>query len=463
MAAEPMISVPLVPLSRLSGDTKKPRRASLASSSGSGRSRNVTSKPGRLTHFSVPLLLLLMLASASTAQEAETQETTREEPASAEATADEEEEKPPRAYWDNGLWFRPRYSNFRMKIGGQAQIDTAGFASNDTVPVEFDQSIEWRRARVYTLGSFGRRWSFKFQWDFADSRSPSLTDAWLQFGFSVWGRNIRLRSGRFSTTFGLENDGSSNDFLFMEQGLTSAFVPPQETGVLLHGETPVDRWDFSFSSSADELECIICSVTGITGAYTASIKFGREDRRLHFGFNYSRRWTDEAVNYAERPESHLAPFFVDTGPVLGERVDAALAEGAYLDGAFSLQSEYAIVRVKRSVLESPVFHAYYVAASYALTGEARPYAESLGTVRRIRPKREMGDGTGGLGAFEIAGRFSYIDLNDKDITGGKLTDVSLAFNWYPTYPTRVSVNVIRADREAWDPVWIFQGRLQLAF
>ena len=86
-----------------------------------------------------------------------------------------------------------------------------------------------------------------------------------------------------------------------------------------------------------------------------------------------------------------------------------------------------------------------------------------GGIPRVRPKRELRDGSGGLGAFEIAARFSYIDLNDKDIKGGKLADVSFAFNWYPTYPTRVSFNVIRADRESWDPVWIFQGRLQVAF
>jgi phosphate-selective porin OprO/OprP len=249
----------------------------------------------------------------------------------------------------------------------------------------------------------------------------------------------------------------------MEQGLTGAFVPPQETGVLLHSESNRRRWDFSFSSSADELDCLICDVSGITGRYSTSFKFGRDDRRLHVGMNYSRRWTDDAVNYAERPESHIAPVFVDTGPFLADRVDVALAEGAFLDGAFSLQSELVVTRVKRSELDAAIFHAFYVSGSYALTGEARPYRENLGTIRRIRPERELRDGSGGLGAFEIAARFSYIDLNDKDITGGKLADVSVAFNWYPTHPTRVSFNVIRADRESWDPVWIFQGRIQVAF
>ncbi len=93
-------------------------------------------------------------------------------------------------------------------------------------------------------------------------------------------------------------------------------------------------------------------------------------------------------------------------------------------------------------------------------------ASATATDRPIRgneSRRISRDGSGGLGAFEIAARFSYIDLNDKDITGGKLADISFAFNWYPTHATRVSFNVIRADRESWDPVWIFQGRLQVTF
>ncbi len=59
-------------------------------------------------------------------------------------------------------------------------------------------------------------------------------------------------------------------------------------------------------------------------------------------------------------------------------------------------------------------------------------------------------------------KFQWDFTNDKDITGGKPTEFSFAFNWYPTYTTRVSFNVVRAARETWETVWIFQGRLQLA-
>ena len=47
--------------------------------------------------------------------------------------------------------------------------------------------------------------------------------------------------------------------------------------------------------------------------------------------------------------------------------------------------------------------------------------------------------------------------------GGELSDLSLAFNWYPTTPTKLAFNVIRATRDAWNPVWVFQGRLQIAY
>ncbi len=311
------------------------------------------------TLVTVPLFALFILSSPSTAQEAEPQQATKQETAEEE----QEEKKPPRIYWDNGLWFRPRRTNFRMKVGGQAQNDTAGFASDGTQPVTLDGGVEWRRARVYALGSFGRRWSFKFQWDFSTGRTPSLKDAWIAFDFKLWRQQLTIRSGRFSSTFGLENDASSNDILFMEQGLTSAFVPPQETGVLLHSESNRRRWDFSFSSSATARQCLICNVAAITGRYSTSFTFGRKDRRLHAGMNYSRRWTDETVIYAERPESHIATVFVAARPVLAERVDLALAEGAYLDGPFSLQSEYVITRVKRSDLDAPIFHAFYLSGS----------------------------------------------------------------------------------------------------
>ena len=41
--------------------------------------------------------------------------------------------------------------------------------------------------------------------------------------------------------------------------------------------------------------------------------------------------------------------------------------------------------------------------------------------------------------------------------------LTAAFNWYPTYHSRVDFNVIRAKLKSADPVCVFQARLQVFF
>jgi phosphate-selective porin OprO/OprP len=50
---------------------------------------------------------------------------------------------------------------------------------------------------------------------------------------------------------------------------------------------------------------------------------------------------------------------------------------------------------------------------------------------------------GGRGAFELAFRASYVDLSDKDVIGGKESNLSLGFNWYLNYNLRLMTNVIK--------------------
>ena len=386
--------------------------------------------------------------------------TPEEKPPEERAPKKEEEAESRRVYWDDGLWIENLFGDGRLKIGGQVQNDTAGFVSDGTQPVEIENGVEWRRARVYALGTIGERWAYKFQWDLADR--PYLKDAWLQLKFQIFDGKVWLRGGRFSTTFGLENDGRSGDLLFMEQGLPAAFVPPQETGVLLHSESTNRRWDISFSSSADDLECLLCSVVGIAGRYSTHFDFEGKEKLLHVGVNYSRRWTsDDSVVYSQRPESHIAPYFVDTGSILARWVDTGLFEAAFINGPFSVQTEVVVAGVKPSEGPRPVFSGYYVSGAYTLTGESRPYRRRLGLIGGISPARSWREG--GRGAFEIALRYSRIDLNSQDVTGGALRDSSFALNWYPTAHIKLSFNTIRAARQDWDPVWVFQARLQVMY
>ena len=74
-------------------------------------------------------------------------------------------------------------------------------------------------------------------------------------------------------------------------------------------------------------------------------------------------------------------------------------------------------------------------AAWSLTGETHGYAPGSGAYGGIVPTNPWTWATGGWGAWEIAGRFSTIDLNDQlaqanGVAGGRQTIYTLALNWY---------------------------------
>ena len=78
--------------------------------------------------------------------------------------------------------------------------------------------------------------------------------------------------------------------------------------------------------------------------------------------------------------------------------------------------------------------------AYLLTGEHRPYNKKSGVFTRPIPTNPFGKA--GCGALEIAGRWSYVDLNDQNIQGGRQYDWTFGLNWFPNQYTRFAFNYI---------------------
>jgi phosphate-selective porin OprO/OprP len=91
--------------------------------------------------------------------------------------------------------------------------------------------------------------------------------------------------------------------------------------------------------------------------------------------------------------------------------------------------------------------------SWFLTGEHRPYDRRAGIHTRMPVRDEfylVRSGRGrrwGLGAWELAARFSNITLNDKNIQGNNMTDFTAGLNWYLNPYSRVKINYVRAFLE----------------
>jgi phosphate-selective porin OprO/OprP len=167
---------------------------------------------------------------------------------------------------------------------------------------------------------------------------------------------------------------------------------------------------------------------------------------------------DRDAQFRAYPETRVTDVrLVDTGRFTDVDDQSIFGlEIAAAKDSYSFRSEYFVAEWTRSVGADPRFHGYYLQANWVITGEAFQYAQ--GKFLRIRPQSPRG-------AWEIAARYSTINLNDLDVLGGEETNTSLALNWYgPGNQLRVQSSVIHVDTDenAGDQsTTIFQVRVQI--
>jgi len=166
---------------------------------------------------------------------------------------------------------------------------------------------------------------------------------------------------------------------------------------------------------------------------------------LHLGVSGSAlSFDDETARFRSRPESHLAPRFVDTGNFAADNGAILGTEATLAFDSFSLQGEYLRHFTDTPDGRDPAFDGFYLSLSYFLTGEHRPYKKSSAVFDRVHPKRNFSLG-GGPGAWELAVRYSYLNLNDENIQGGRLKDLTFGINWYWNPNMRLMLNYIYSD------------------
>jgi phosphate-selective porin OprO/OprP len=217
-------------------------------------------------------------------------------------------------------------------------------------------------------------------------------------------------------------------------------LPSRNVGIVWNGSSPetYSSWAFGvFNDWFDADQSYSESASQFVGRFTwAPFKSEDESNLLHLGLGYRYSDAKEGFRFRTEPEFNQAPIYVDTGfgsesglwPA--DSLETYNLELSWRKGPLWLASEYFRTDVKNTALENPTFDGYYVSANWVLTGEMRPYSKKNGLFRPIPIARTVYQN--GWGAWEIAARYSGLNLTDGRIEGGDMQVASLGLNWWLT-------------------------------
>ncbi|MFM8583622.1 MAG: OprO/OprP family phosphate-selective porin, partial [Planctomycetaceae bacterium] len=365
------------------------------------------------------------------------------------------------------------------ELHGVFQADSGWFdqdlASRQSVG-NLQDGADFRRARLSANGALTDSMNYFVQFDFAFPGRPTFTDLWWEATKVPLLGNVRV--GQWKQPFSLEVVSSFRYTTFAERSLGfQAFTPFRHLGVGFYdwNEDETMTWAASvYRPGQDQFGGAIADQGGYAGVgrVTWLPWYENEGRQyLHLGAAYNHvapgfrlarfRSIPEFFIGAQQGDLPLGTsgqavpgpldgvaFFVDTKAFAVNHYNLVGTELLWVEGPLSLQSEWMFLSATRRDGVGATFPSIYAQLGYFLTGEHRPYQRKLGQIDRVRPLHPLAyrceDEAWGWGAWEVAGRWSYIDLNSRDIQGGRLNDATLGLNWYLTANAKVQFNYIRA-------------------
>jgi phosphate-selective porin OprO/OprP len=355
-----------------------------------------------------------------------------------------------------------------IKISGAFQVDVGLFSqstANRRAVGLADDGADFRRARLAAAGDVAEHMGYKLQLDFAVLTKPRFADAYFDFT-DVAGLD-RVVVGQFKQPIGLEDLTSFRHNPFFERSPLFLFVPFRQIGAGLFQSAAGGDWTWALSvfvPGQDQSGAALGDSGGVGGAtrLTWCPLYADDGAQvLHLGAAYSLSGpTGGTMRFGatggNAPEFALinpfggagsTPSFVDTGELRADLYNLWGVESAAVWGPLSLQGEAMLAHLDRPRRAGVDFWGAYAFATLFLTGEHRVYDRKRGEFDRVVPLTDFQpwrDGRWWGGAYELAARLSYIDLNDQEVHGGRLADLTCGWNWYLNPYAKMSFNYIHA-------------------
>jgi phosphate-selective porin OprO/OprP len=370
-----------------------------------------------------------------------------------------------------------------------------------TVPQRLDDGVNLRRARIGVLGKFMGDWNYALIYDFGGSSDgfggtasaggvpvgflpgggvSGVENAFLSYtGFKPLGGQLAIEGGVMDLPITLDEAMSSNDLPLMERAapgvisrfatddFRSAFGARWFNDVFWAGGYVTGPTTGAIHSASSVNPNGSTEQLGAAARVAGQIVSGK-DYSLHLGADaqflidppHNLVTKAQTLTFSERGELRIDPTtLISTGAIAnvsGAQVYSVEAAATY--GPLFFQGEYFWFNVDRNAMTglppfgapSLKFEGGYAEASFILTGETRKYNSAAASYLGVIPEHPVSLADGGWGAWEIAGRFSTIDLNNQlgtatGIAGGRQTIYTAGLNWYVSRNVRFLFNYLHGN------------------
>ena len=346
-------------------------------------------------------------------------------------------------------WNEYQGPNFTLQFGAGLLYDYGAFAQDEDSKRQITMfpGHKVRDFRLLFRGKLFPRIKRSITWS-AGVMYDAQVDAWRmrQTGIMIatpelWGS---IFVGRTKEGFSLNKIMVGYDGLTMERStMNDATIPILADGIKWLGYLPKRKilWNLGYYNDVlSKGQSFSTYSSQVSGRFVVlPILSEKESKVLHLGVMMRfGKPLDNKIRFRSRPESNVAPNFIDSGSFDSDSTRMAGFETYYRGKRWFFGNEYWCVFVSSKTKNDPRFHGGEVIMSYLFNDATRPYNTSGGYFRAVDPKRSVFEG--GPGAWELVLRYTRSDFNDKTVQGGTFARFTSQVNWYLSQNLRLEFN-----------------------
>ena len=373
---------------------------------------------------------------------------------------------------------------FSLAIRAIGQFDTAFYFQHANAlqlaganGPDLSNGQNFRRAQLGLQGKLFGDWSYNFNYDFAGSggtETPGhIQSLYIQYdGLAPFA----FRIGAFPPSAGLEDNTASPDTIFLERNSPSDVARNiaggdgrDGIGILYMGDRIYGALTYTGdkiqdSGVFDEQQALVGRLSGL--AYsddnTKIVVSGNGAYAFHIAGTAAGSASPRTITLSDPPEltvDNTGAKLVSSGSLNAANVwEWGIESAAQWRNLYAQAGYFGYGVDLRGVTSNAAqhFNGWYGQATWILTGESRIYSTASGAFANPKPRETFSLSGGGWGAWELAARFSDLNLNDNAGVAGSAIPAggnrggdqriwTLGVNWYPNSALKFELQYQNVD------------------